>query len=112
MRNKLNRKNFWRDLKMKIDTTNTLTESQINDWKKQYKKIYKSIVGEEVIIWRKLKRSEYIDIMTNSSFKDDDSNKSPYLRQDAIVKMCCLYPSNMDEIIEENVHYLHIFLMK
>lgn len=41
---------------MKIDTTNTLTESQINDWKKQYKKIYKSIVGEEVIIWRKLKR--------------------------------------------------------
>ena len=36
---------------MKIDTTNTLTESQINDWKKQYKKIYKSIVGEEVIIW-------------------------------------------------------------
>ena len=87
---------------MKIDTTNTLTESQINDWKKQYKKIYKSIVGEEVIRWRKLKRSEYIDIMTNSSFKDDDSNKSPYLRQDAIVKMCCLYPSNMDEIIEEN----------
>ena len=97
---------------MKIDTTNTLTESQINDWKKQYKKIlqrdnslkkiYKSIVGEEVIIWRKLKRSEYIDIMTNSSFKDDDSNKSPYLRQDAIVKMCCLYPSNIDEIIEEN----------
>lgn len=38
---------------MKIETT-ALTETQINDWKKQYGKIYKSIVGDEVVIFRKL----------------------------------------------------------
>ena len=81
---------------------NTLTEEQIQDWKKEYGKVYKSIISEEAIIWRKLKRSEYIKIMTTIGETDEDNAKKVYMRQDEIVKICTLYPNNISEIIEEN----------
>lgn len=83
---------------MKTETT-ALTETQINDWKKQYGKIYKSIVGDEVIIFRKIKRNEYMQAMTDI---DSEDPMKVFLRQDMITKMTTLYPNNIDQLIEEN----------
>lgn len=83
---------------MKTETT-ALTETQINDWKKQYGKIYKSIVGDEVVIFRKIKRSEYMQAMTDI---DSEDPMKVFLRQDMITKMTTLYPNNIDQLIEEN----------
>lgn len=83
---------------MKIETT-ALTETQINDWKKQYGKIYKSIVGDEVVIFRKIKRNEYMQAMTDI---DSEDPMKVFLRQDMITKMTTLYPNNIDQLIEEN----------
>lgn len=83
---------------MKTETT-ALTETQINDWKKQYGKIYKSIVGDEVVIFRKIKRNEYMQAMTDI---DSEDPMKVFLRQDMITKMTTLYPNNIDQLIEEN----------
>ena len=83
---------------MKTETT-ALTEAQINDWKKQYGKIYKSIVGDEVVIFRKIKRSEYMQVMTDI---DSEDPMKIFLRQDMITKMTTLYPNNIEQLIEEN----------
>lgn len=83
---------------MKTETT-ALTETQISDWKKQYGKIYKSIVGDEVVIFRKIKRSEYMQAMTDI---DNEDPMKVFLRQDMITKMTTLYPNNIDQLIEEN----------
>ncbi len=83
---------------MKTETT-ALTEAQINDWKKQYGKIYKSIVGDEVVIFRKIKRNEYMQAMTDI---DSEDPMKVFLRQDMITKMTTLYPNNIDQLIEEN----------
>ena len=83
---------------MKTETI-ALTETQINDWKKQYGKIYKSIVGDEVVIFRKIKRSEYMQAMTDI---DNEDPMKVFLRQDMITKMTTLYPNNIDQLIEEN----------
>lgn len=83
---------------MKTETT-ALTETQINDWKKQYGKIYKSIVGDEVVIFRKIKRNEYMQAMTDI---DSEDPMKVFLRQDMITKITTLYPNNIDQLIEEN----------
>lgn len=83
---------------MKTDN-NVLTEAQINDWKKQYGKIYKSLIGDLVIIFRKIKRNEYMKVMTDI---DNDDPMKLFLRQDMITKMTTLYPENVEQLIEEN----------
>ena len=83
---------------MKTENT-ALTEAQINDWKKQYGKIYKSIVGDEIVIFRKIKRSEYMQVMTDI---DSEDPMKIFLRQDMITKMTTLYPNNIEQLIEEN----------
>ena len=51
------------------------------------------------IIWRKLKRSEYKEIM---STKFDDNEDIQYFeRQDAMAKKVILYPENVDRLLED-----------
>ena len=38
-------------------------EAAIEKGKKKFGKVYKTIISDETIIWRKLKRGEYKDIM-------------------------------------------------
>lgn len=86
-----------------MKTENTLTETQINNWKKEYGKIYKTIIGEDVIIWRKLKRSEYVNIMLDESTDENtDVREKVFLRQDQITKIATLYPNNIEDLINES----------
>ena len=83
-------------------------ELAIEKGKKKYKNVYKTIISDEVIIWRKLKRGEYKDIMNLAVMKqqekiDEEGNSileevldedATYdLRQEEIAKAVILYPN-------------------
>lgn len=77
---------------------NKLTEEDIEkmipEWKKQYGKIYKNTIDEnDFVIWRRITRREYKEIMTLSDMEF-------FNKQEEVVKTVLLYPSNADELIE------------
>ena len=57
-----------------------------------------SIAGIE-IIWRKLKRSEYKEIM--STKYDDNEDIQYFERQDAMARKVILYPENVERLLED-----------
>ncbi len=83
---------------------NALSQEQIDQWKTEFGHVYKTMSDGNAIIWRKLKRKEYIDIMT--SVADDEEGENPqqrlYRRQDLVVKTVTLYPNDIEKLIEES----------
>lgn len=71
----------------------------IEAWKKQYKKIFKNEIDGEVIIWRRLKRGEYKEIL---KLEEEDQDSSILVKQERMTKATVLYPFNVDALIEEN----------
>lgn len=57
-----------------------------------------SVAGIE-IIWRKLKRSEYKEIM--STKYDDNEDIQYFERQDAMARKVILYPENVERLLED-----------
>lgn len=51
------------------------------------------------IIWKRLKRSEYKEILTDTYSEDPDL--AFYEKQEAFAKKVILYPENVDELIED-----------
>ncbi len=89
-------------------------ELAIEKGKKKFKHVYKTVISDETIIWRKLKRGEYKDIMNLSVMKKVetiDENGNPIveevldedatydLRQEEIAKAVILYPEK--QIVED-----------
>ena len=80
----------------------------IDKGKKKFGKVYKTVIADETIIWRKLKRGEYKEIMNLIVYKDEEKldeegnqiieqvfdEESTYdLRQEEIAKAVILYPN-------------------
>lgn len=84
---------------MKLD--HAISQDQIDAWKAEYGKLYKSTIGDFAFIWRKLRRKEYVDIMSQEKTADVQGDKV-FARQALIVKAVTLYPDNLDELLEEN----------
>ena len=83
---------------MKID--NLITDDMIAEWKQEFGRIYKTTIGGEPIVWRKLKRKEYVAAM---NVEDEEGyNKNIYARQEFIAKTVILFPANVEELIEDN----------
>jgi hypothetical protein len=91
---------------MKTDEQNkdkaVLNDAKIQELKKQWGKIFMTKIGDDVFVWRKLRRKEYVDLMVNTEKLDDDMDVKMFKRQEEIAKLCVLYPENIDELIEEN----------
>lgn len=81
-----------------------LNQQQIDEWKAQYGKIFKTSVGDDVIIWRKLRRKEYVQIMSQDATRDAEGDKI-YTRQDLIVATVALYPENIEVLIADNAGF-------
>jgi hypothetical protein len=75
------------------------TKKNINAWKAEWGKIYKSIIDGETYIWRKLRRKEYVDFMTEIEKEGEDP---VYTKQDKITKTVVIFPNNIEELIETN----------
>lgn len=70
--------------------------SQIELWKEEYGKIYKSVIGDDEYIWRRIKRSEYSNVMSLSI--GETADERIYNRQVAISKAVVLNYS--EEILD------------
>lgn len=74
---------------MKVNTEKTEKEiSQIDAWKKEYGRIFKSVIDGKDYIWRRIKRKEYSSVMAMKDGADVDERI--YNRQFAIAKLVVL----------------------
>lgn len=81
-----------------MDTKNTVTQKEIADWKKEFGHVYRTRIGGIDVFWHKLRRKEYVDIMTADY--EEDGQARIFARQDRIVKSATLYPENVQEYID------------
>ena len=102
-----------------MKTQVTLTQEEqlqaaIEKGKKKFGKVYKTTIADEDIVWRKLKRGEYKEIMGLVVYKDEEKldeegnqiveqvfdDEATYdLRQEEIAKAVILFPGK--EIVED-----------
>lgn len=78
---------------------------QIDAWKQEFGEIYRTDLNGQVYIWHKLRRKDYIDIMSNAEFSNiENSEVKVFLRQEEILRRGALFPSGkeLDYIIENN----------
>lgn len=74
-----------------------VSDEQILEWKKEYKKIFRTVLLDgSQIIWRKLKRKEFKDIIRDIELNKDRVEKV-YGREENVCKAVILYPGK-DEI--------------
>lgn len=82
-----------------------VTEAMILEWKKQHGKIFKSVVGSESYIWRKLKRKEYVEIMKIGDGEEEELSTQTdriYERQMRIAKAITIWPLDIDVHLEQS----------
>ena len=75
-----------------------LTE-YIEKWKQEHKRVFKNDIDGETIIWRRLKRGEYKNILNES---EEDQDNKILTKQEKMVATAVLYPFNIEEVIEDN----------
>lgn len=78
-------------------------QERIDIWKKDYKQVFKTAIEDDIYIWRKIKRSEYREIITrlDEEYEDDERMKK-WVKQDEITKTVLLYPEDAEEAIEDS----------
>lgn len=75
--------------------------ARIQAWKTEHGKIFKTVIDGEEYIWRKLKRKEYVALMS-AKYEEEDVEARIYTRQEEITKQVVLYPENIEALIIEN----------
>lgn len=70
----------------------------IEQWKVTHKRLFKNEIDGEVIIWRRLKRGEYKDILKADTEEEDKI----LTKQELMVKAAVLYPFDVEALIDEN----------
>jgi len=84
--------------KKKEQMKEVVTEAQIADWKKEFGDIYRTHIGNIDVIWHKLRRKEYVKMMTKDYAEQGQARI--FARQDNIVRSCVLAPADIDQYIE------------
>lgn len=88
-----------------VEEKSAITDAMVTAWKRDHGKIFKSIIGSDTYVWRKIKRKEYVEMMSN---RDQDpeadtlDNDIIYDRQTKIAKAVVLWPKNIEELLEHN----------
>lgn len=74
-------------------------EAIAEQFKKDHKEVFITEMAGLQIVWRKLKRSEYKELMTTEF---DENEELQFLeKQEFIAKKVILYPYNVEELVEE-----------
>ena len=74
-------------------------EAIAEDLKKDHKEVFTTDMAGLQIVWRKLKRSEYKELMTTEFSENEELQFLE--RQEFIAKKVILYPYNVEELVEE-----------
>ena len=86
-----------------------LTRDMINEWRTQFGSIYRTDIGNKTIVWHKLNRGQYIQLMVSTGANTDmateedfdDRAKRIFERQENICRAATIWPENIDDIINE-----------
>lgn len=82
-----------------------ISKQQLDEWKLSYGELYRSYLNGQDFIWHKIRRKDYVALMTDSELSAlDNAELRVFLRQEKITKMCVLYPdkNTLDNIVENN----------
>jgi len=64
-----------------------IDEDKINAWKAEYKDIYRSRIADYTFFWHKIRRGDYVKIMSDKDLNEiDNIDLKVYYRQDIIIK--------------------------
>ena len=63
------------------------------------KEVFITDIADQKVIWRKLKRSEYKEIMTREYSENEDI--AYFEKQDFVASKVILYPENVEELLED-----------
>lgn len=80
--------------------TVVLNKQQIEAWKKQYGKVFRTVIGSDAFIWHRLSRQDYVSLMTDENVSDNEDERL-YERQVMACKAAILWPENVDKILED-----------
>ena len=85
--------------------SDSISQQQLDEWKLQHGELYRTYLNGQNYIWHKIKRKDYIALMTDSELSAlDNAELRIFLRQEKITKLCVVYPDTktLDDIIENN----------
>ena len=74
-----------------------VSQAQIDEWKKEFGEIYRTHIGNIDVIWHKLRRKEYVELMTQEYTEEGQARI--FARQDNIVRTVVLAPADIDKYI-------------
>ena len=76
-------------------------EQIAKDIKKEHglKEVFITDIADQKVIWRKLKRSEYKEVMTREY--DENEDLAYFEKQDFVASKVILYPENVEELLED-----------
>lgn len=76
-------------------------EQIAEDIKKEHglKEVFITDIADQKVIWRKLKRSEYKEVMTREY--DENEDLAYFEKQDFVASKVILYPENVEELLED-----------
>ena len=80
-----------------------LTADLIKELKAQHKKLYKTVLEDEVFIWHKLNRKDYKSIM--KKFEDiTDRDERLWAREEEACRLAVVYPCSevLNEILDDS----------
>ena len=74
-----------------------VSQAQIDEWKKEFGEIYRTHINNIDVIWHKLRRKEYVELMTQEYAEEGQARI--FARQDNIVRTVVLAPADIDKYI-------------
>ena len=76
-------------------------EQIAEDIKKEHglKEVFITDIADQKVIWRKLKRSEYKEVMAREY--DENEDLAYFEKQDFVASKVILYPENVEELLED-----------
>lgn len=85
--------------------SDSISQQQLDEWKLQHGELYRTYLNGQNFIWHKIKRKDYISLMTDSELSAlDNAELRIFLRQEKITKMCVIFPDKdtLEKIVENN----------
>ena len=79
-----------------------ISEAQIAEWKAQHGHVYKSEVDGEPVIWTRLKRGDYTEIMGAEDSEDESPAQLLYRRQEEVCRRAILFPEDVEAFISSS----------
>jgi hypothetical protein len=98
---------------MKIDK-DAVSQAQIDEWKAEYGHVYKTASGNDPIIYRSVRRSEYTKLMLDTDITDEEEEivekriERTDNRRLGICRIAVLYPENIEDMLENQAGLANI----